>query len=62
MAEHVYRLEVAEDLSDEAVRAFDGMTASSDHGATVLVGLVNDQAQLYKLLRGSPSSASPYSA
>ena len=47
----MYRLEVAEKLSEDALRAFDGMTVSPDHGATVLVGPVNDQAQLYRLLR-----------
>jgi len=51
MTERTFRLEIAEKLSEDALRAFDGMTVSRDHGATVLVGPVSDEAQSYKLLR-----------
>jgi hypothetical protein len=47
----MYRLEIAENLSEDALGVFDGMTVSPDHGATVLVGPISDKAQSYKLLR-----------
>jgi hypothetical protein len=51
MATRVYRLTVEGELSDRARPAFEGMTLTRDHGTTVLIGRVNDQAQLQAMLR-----------
>ena len=46
-----YRLVVEGELSDQAGPAFEGMTLIREHGTTVLVGRVRDQAELQGLLR-----------
>lgn len=46
-----YRLETEGELSDQVGRLFDGMSLTHDHGNTVLVGLVRDQAELHGLLQ-----------
>jgi hypothetical protein len=46
-----YRLVVEGELSERSRQAFDGMTMAHDHGNTVLVGPVRDQAQLQGLLQ-----------
>ena len=51
MATRVYRLTVEGELSDRARPAFEGMSLTRDHGTTVLIGRVNDQAQLQAMLR-----------
>jgi len=51
MTARVYRLTVEGELSDRARPAFEGMTLTRDHGTTVLVGSVTDQAQLQAMLR-----------
>jgi hypothetical protein len=51
MTERIYTLVIEGELGDTAVRAFDRMAVSQDHGNTVLVAPVSDQGQLYALLR-----------
>jgi hypothetical protein len=51
MGGRTYRLEVDGELSELGQWAFSGMTLSHDHGHTVLVGPVRDQAELYGLLQ-----------
>jgi hypothetical protein len=51
MAGRVYRLVVEGELSDQAGRAFEGMTLTREEGTTVLVGRVRDQAELQGLLQ-----------
>ena len=46
-----YRLVVDGELSDDVGRAFEGMSLSCEHGTTVVVGTVRDQAQLQGLLQ-----------
>ena len=46
-----YRLIVAGELGSSAGRAFEGMTLAHDHGNTVLVGPVRDQAALFGILQ-----------
>lgn len=51
VADRMYRLTVEGELSDRAVRSFEGMTLTREEGQTVLVGRVRDQAQLQGLLQ-----------
>jgi hypothetical protein len=51
MRSRAYRLIVEGELSSSAGRGFEGMTLTHDHGNTVLVGLVRDQAELQGLLQ-----------
>jgi hypothetical protein len=51
MKRRAYRLTVEGELSDETGRAFEGMTLVREHGNSVLVGVVQDQAQLQGLLQ-----------
>jgi hypothetical protein len=46
-----YRLTVEGELSQRAGLAFAGMTLTRDHGKTVLVGPVRDQAELQGILQ-----------
>jgi hypothetical protein len=46
-----YRLVVDGELSDDLGQAFEGMSLSREHGTTVLVGPIRDQAQLHGLLQ-----------
>ena len=46
-----YRLVVDGELSDDASRAFEGMSLTREAGTTVLVGAIRDQAQLQGLLQ-----------
>ncbi len=46
-----YRFEAEGELSDQLGRLFEGMSLTHDHGNTVLVGLVRDQAELHGLLQ-----------
>jgi len=50
MRERTYKLEIEGELS-RAGWALEGMTLSHNHGNTVLVGLVRDQAELQGLLQ-----------
>jgi hypothetical protein len=50
VASREYRLTVEGELSDRMRPAFEGMTLSREHGNTVLVGIVRDQAELQGLL------------
>jgi len=45
-----YRVTVRGSISDRLAAAFDGMRVERAPGATVLVGTLADQAQLYGLL------------
>jgi hypothetical protein len=45
-----YQVVVGGELSDDAARAFRGMTLARDHGNTILVGSIRDQAELQGLL------------
>jgi hypothetical protein len=47
----MYRLEVEGELSDPAGWAFHGMSLRYEHGNTVLMGPVRDQAELQGLLQ-----------
>jgi hypothetical protein len=51
MGEREYRLVVEGELSDQAGRAFEGMTLTREDGTTVLVGRIRDQAELQGLLQ-----------
>lgn len=51
MVARTYRLEAEGELSDERGRLFEGMSLRHDHGNTVLMGLVRDQAELHGLLQ-----------
>jgi hypothetical protein len=51
VAGRTYRLTVEGELSDQASIAFDGMTLVREHGTTVIVGPVRDQAELQGLLQ-----------
>ncbi|MGO9791332.1 MAG: hypothetical protein ACLP8S_18090 [Solirubrobacteraceae bacterium] len=51
MRSHTYAIEVEGELSDEIGSAFEGMRLKRDHGKTVLVGVVRDQAALHGLLQ-----------
>jgi hypothetical protein len=51
MRARTYRLEVEGELGDLAGSAFSGMSMRHDHGNTVLVGSVRDQAELSGLLQ-----------
>ena len=51
MASREYRLTVEGELSDRMRPAFEGMTLTREHGNTVLVGTVRDQAELQGLLQ-----------
>jgi hypothetical protein len=46
-----YRLVVEGELSDTLAPAFEGMALTRDHGTTVLVGTVRDQAELQGILQ-----------
>ncbi len=46
-----YRLVVEGELSDDIGDLFDGMTLTRQHGKTLLVGRVADQAELQGLLQ-----------
>lgn len=50
MAGRDYEVVVGGELSDDAARAFKGMTLERSHGNTVLVGRMRDQAELQGLL------------
>ena len=50
MPSREYRLTVEGELSDRMRPAFEGMTLTREHGNTVLVGTVRDQAELQGLL------------
>lgn len=45
-----YQVVVGGELSDDAARAFGGMTLARDRGNTILVGRIRDQAELQGLL------------
>ncbi len=47
----MYRLEVEGELSDPTGRMFEGMSLRYEHGNTVLIGPVRDQAELQGLLQ-----------
>jgi hypothetical protein len=51
MRGRTYRLEIEGELGDLAGSAFSGMSMTHDHGNTVLVGRVRDQAELNGLLQ-----------
>ena len=51
MRSRTYRLEAEGELSDELGRLFEGMSLRRDHGNTVLMGVVRDQAELHGLLQ-----------
>jgi hypothetical protein len=52
MTPRTYRVTVDGDLSDPtAARAFGDLTLAREHGTTVLVCPVHDQAELHRLLR-----------
>jgi hypothetical protein len=51
MHSRTYRLEAEGELSDQLSRFFEGMTLTRDHGNTVIVGPVRDQAELSGLLQ-----------
>lgn len=51
MRGRTYRLEVEGELGDLAGSVFSGMSMKHDHGNTVLVGSVRDQAELSGLLQ-----------
>jgi hypothetical protein len=51
MRVQTYRLEAEGELSEQLGHVFKGMTLTHDHGNTVLVGLVRDQAELHGLLQ-----------
>jgi hypothetical protein len=51
MRVRTYRLEAEGELSDQLGCLFEGMSLTHDHGNTVLVGLVRDQAELHGLLQ-----------
>lgn len=51
MPSRQYRLTVEGELSDQAVRAFEGMTLTRENGTTVLVGSIRDQAELQGVLQ-----------
>jgi hypothetical protein len=50
MAARDYQVVVGGELSDDAARAFRGMTLERNHGTTILVGRIRDQAELQGLL------------
>lgn len=47
----VYRLVVAEELSDRLRPAFEGLTLTREGGNTILAGPVRDQAELQGILQ-----------
>jgi hypothetical protein len=47
----MYRLEAEGELTDQLGSLFEGMTLVRDHGNTVFVGIVRDQAELFGLLQ-----------
>ena len=51
MRVRTYRLEAEGELSDQLGHLFEGMSLTHDHGNTVLVGRVRDQAELHGLLQ-----------
>jgi hypothetical protein len=51
MRSRTYRLEAEGELSDELGRLFAGMSLRREHGNTVLMGVVRDQAELHGLLQ-----------
>jgi hypothetical protein len=51
MGPRTYRLEAEGELSDQLSPLFEGMTLTRDHGNTVLVGRVADQAALFGVLQ-----------
>ena len=51
MRPRTYRLEAEGELSDQLSPLFEGMTLIRDHGNTVFVGRVPDQAALFGLLQ-----------
>jgi hypothetical protein len=51
MRSRTYRLEVESGLTDLLGWAFHGTSVMYDHGNTLLVGLVRDQAELHGLLQ-----------
>ena len=50
MAGREYQVVVGGELSDDAARAFRGMTLERNEGNTILVGRIRDQAELQGLL------------
>lgn len=51
MLSRTYRLEAEGELSDELQPFFAGMSLTRDHGNTVFVAFVRDQAELFGLLQ-----------
>jgi hypothetical protein len=51
MRSRTYRLEAEGELTDQLGPLFEGMTLTRDHGNTVIVGRVRDQAELSGLLQ-----------
>jgi hypothetical protein len=51
MRVRTYRLKAEGELSEQAGRLFEGMSLSNDHGNTLLVGRIRDQAELHGLLQ-----------
>jgi hypothetical protein len=51
MSSRTYRLKAEGELSDQLAHLFEGMSLRHDHGNTVFVGLVRDQAELHGLLQ-----------
>ena len=51
MRSRTYRLEAEGELTDQLGPLFEGMTLTRDHGNTIFVGRVRDQAELFGFLQ-----------
>jgi hypothetical protein len=51
MEARAYRLELEGELTDRAAHGFGAVSLTYDHGNTVLVGPLRDQAELHGLLQ-----------
>jgi hypothetical protein len=51
MHSRTYRLEAEGELTDQLAPLFEGMTLTRDHGKTIFVGRVRDQAELFGFLQ-----------
>ena len=51
MHSRTYRLEAEGELTDQLGPLFEGMTLTRDHGKTIFVGHVRDQAELFGFLQ-----------
>ena len=51
MSSRTYRLEAEGELSDQVSPLLEGLTLTREHGNTVFVGEVQDQAELFGLLQ-----------